>query len=51
MYIRRDNNTTSLVQTGVETPEDGGLDVDDIHKRKNLEVGQKILDYMAVRNR
>ena len=22
----------------------GGLDVDDIHKRKNLEVGQKILD-------
>ena len=25
----------------------GGLDVDDIHKRKNLEVGQKILDYMC----
>ena len=25
----------------------GGLDVDDIHKRKNLEVGQKILDYMG----
>ena len=23
----------------------GGLDVDDIHSRKNLEVGQKILDY------
>ena len=23
------------------------LDVDDIHKRKNLEVGQKILDYMG----
>ena len=26
----------------------GGLDVDDIHKRKNLEVGQKILDYMGI---
>ena len=25
----------------------GGLDVGDIHKRKNLEVGQKILDYMG----
>ena len=25
----------------------GGLDVDDIHKRKNLDVGQKILDYMG----
>ena len=25
----------------------GGLDVDDIHKRRNLEVGQKILDYMG----
>lgn len=25
----------------------GGLDVDDIHKRKKLEVGQKILDYMG----
>ncbi len=25
----------------------GGLDVDDIHKRKNLEVGKKILDYMG----
>lgn len=25
----------------------GGLDVDDIHKKKNLEVGQKILDYMG----
>lgn len=25
----------------------GGLDVDNIHKRKNLEVGQKILDYMG----
>ena len=25
----------------------GGLDVEDIHKRKNLEVGQKILDYMG----
>ena len=25
----------------------GGLDVDDIHKRKNLEVGRKILDYMG----
>jgi len=25
----------------------GGLDVDDIHSRKNLEVGQKILDYMG----
>lgn len=25
----------------------GGLDVDDIHKRKNLEVGQKILYYMG----
>ena len=25
----------------------GGLDVDDIHKRKQLEVGQKILDYMG----
>lgn len=25
----------------------GGLDVDDIHRRKNLEVGQKILDYMG----
>lgn len=25
----------------------GGLDVDDIHKRKELEVGQKILDYMG----
>lgn len=24
----------------------GGLDVDDIHSRKQLEVGQKILDYM-----
>ena len=25
----------------------GGLDVDDIHERKQLEVGQKILDYMG----
>lgn len=25
----------------------GGLDVDDIQKKKNLEVGQKILDYMG----
>ena len=25
----------------------GGLDVDDIHTRKQLEVGQKILDYMG----
>lgn len=25
----------------------GGLDVDDIHRRKELEVGQKILDYMG----
>lgn len=25
----------------------GGLDVDEIHQRKNLEVGQKILDYMG----
>ncbi len=25
----------------------GGLDIDDIHKKKNLEVGQKILDYMG----
>lgn len=25
----------------------GGLDVDDIHRRKNLEIGQKILDYMG----
>ena len=25
----------------------GGLDVDDIHRRKGLEVGQKILDYMG----
>lgn len=25
----------------------GGLDVDDIHERKELEVGQKILDYMG----
>ncbi len=25
----------------------GGLDVDDIHERKGLEVGQKILDYMG----
>lgn len=25
----------------------GGLDVDDIHSRKNLEVGQKILDFMG----
>ncbi len=25
----------------------GGLDVEDIHKKKNLEVGQKILDYMG----
>ncbi len=25
----------------------GGLDVDDIHKRKELEIGQKILDYMG----
>lgn len=25
----------------------GGLDVDDIHKKKKLEVGQKILDYMG----
>ncbi|MBE5964662.1 MAG: DNA damage-inducible protein D [Lachnospira sp.] len=25
----------------------GGLDVDDIHKRKHLEVGHKILDYMG----
>ena len=25
----------------------GGLDVEDIHKRKGLEVGQKILDYMG----
>ena len=25
----------------------GGLDVDDIHKRKQLEIGQKILDYMG----
>ena len=25
----------------------GGLDVDDIHARKGLQVGQKILDYMG----
>ncbi len=25
----------------------GGMDVDDIHKKKNLEIGQKILDYMG----
>lgn len=25
----------------------GGLDVDDIHRRKNLEISQKILDYMG----
>lgn len=25
----------------------GGLDVEDIHKRKGLEIGQKILDYMG----
>lgn len=25
----------------------GGLDVDDIHKRKGLEIGQKILDFMG----
>lgn len=25
----------------------GGLDVDDIHRKKRLEVGQKILDYMG----
>jgi len=25
----------------------GGLDVDDIHAKKQLEVGQKILDYMG----
>ena len=25
----------------------GGLDVDDIHERKELEIGQKILDYMG----
>ena len=25
----------------------GGMDVDDIHKKKNLAVGQKILDYMG----
>ncbi len=25
----------------------GGLDVDDVHKKKGLEVGQKILDYMG----
>ena len=25
----------------------GGLDVEDIHARKELEVGQKILDYMG----
>ncbi len=25
----------------------GGLDVEDIHRKKNLEVGQKILDYMG----
>lgn len=25
----------------------GGLDVDDIHKKKGLQVGQKILDYMG----
>ena len=25
----------------------GGLDVDDIHTKKGLEVGQKILDYMG----
>lgn len=25
----------------------GGMDVDDIHAKKNLEVGQKILDYMG----
>ena len=25
----------------------GGLDVDDIHERKQLEIGQKILDYMG----
>jgi len=25
----------------------GGLDVDDIHRRKDLEIGQKILDYMG----
>lgn len=25
----------------------GGMTVDDIHRKKNLEVGQKILDYMG----
>ena len=25
----------------------GGLDVDDIHQKKGLEIGQKILDYMG----
>ena len=28
----------------------GGLDVDDIHKRKNLEVGRRYLTIWAVRN-
>jgi len=55
-----DEDRRRLVVAGVITNEEfaifqnagymglyGGLDVDDIHKRKGLEVGQKILDYMG----
>ena len=55
-----DEDNRRLVVRGVITNEEfaifqnagymglyGGLDVDDIHTRKQLEVGQKILDYMG----
>lgn len=31
----------------INRKDDGGLDVDDIHTKKGLEVGQKIFDYMG----
>jgi len=41
------NEEISLFQNAGYMGLYGGLDVDDIHKRKNLEIGQKILDYMG----
>ncbi len=41
------NEEFSLFQNAGYMGVYGGLDVDDIHRRKNLEIGQKILDYMG----
>jgi len=41
------NEEISLFQNAGYMGLYGGLDVDDIHRRKNLEIGQKILDYMG----